>query len=155
MDIKEVEEGDGAKAILNVSEEREYVHPDYDLVLGEGQIGQTGLLAIATLKLKNPRTGSLPDFVLRWDDKDDRLDVDSLSKLEKEQRLFRRGTGGYCGHHSVRISTSPRAFEINLAWQGQGIYRGRLKFNLSIDLSARDKVVPKDTASTSLTRVPS
>ena len=117
MDIKEVKERDGAKAILNVSEEREYIHPDYDLVLGEGQIGPTGLLAIATLKLENPRTGLLPELVLRWDDKDDRLDVDSLSNLDEEQKLFRKGTGEYCGHHSVRISISSRVFKIDLMWR--------------------------------------
>ena len=155
MDIKKVEERDGARATLNVSEERKYIHPDYDLVLGEGEIGPTGLLAIATLKLKNSGTGVLPEFILRWDDKDDRLDVDSLSKLEKEQRLFRKGTGGYYGHHSVRISFSPRVFEIDLAWRGQLIYRGRLKFNLSIDVTARDEVALKDTASASLMRVTS
>ena len=138
MNIKEVVERDGAKAILNISEAREYVHPDYDLVLGERQIGPTGLLTIAKLKLKNPRTGSLPEFVFRWDDKDDHLDVDSLSALEKEQRLFKRETDGYYGHHSMIISISPRVFEINLMWCGQVIYQGRLKFNLSIDLSVRD-----------------
>lgn len=153
MDIKKVEERDGkARATLNVSEEHKYIHPDYDLVLGEGEISPTGLLAIATLKLKNPRTGVLPEFILRWDDKDDRLDVDSLSKLEKEQRLFRKGTGEYYGHHSVRISFSHRVFEINLAWRGQVIYHGKLKFNLSRDVEARDAVVLKATASASLTR---
>jgi hypothetical protein len=155
MDIEEVEERDGAKATLDVSGEHEYIHPDYDLVLGEGKIGPTGLLSIARLRLKNPRTGSLPEFVLRWDDKDDCLDVDSLSELEEEQRLFKKGTGEYYGHHSVRISISPRVFEISLMWRGQLIYRGRLKFNLSINLSATDKAVLGDTAATSPTRTTS
>jgi hypothetical protein len=153
MDTKKVEERDGkARATLNVSEEHKYIRPDYDLVLGKGEIGPTGLLAIATLKLKNSGAGVLPEFILRWDDKDDWLDVDSLSKLEKEQRLFRKGIGEYYGHHAVRISVSPRVFRINLVWQGQVIYRGKLKFNLSRDLEVRDTVRPKDTTSAKLTR---
>lgn len=147
MEINEVEKRDGAKAILNVIEEREYIHSDYDLVLSGGQITPTGLLTIAVLRVKKPKIGSLCEFIMRWDDKDDCLDIDSLSENQKEQRLFISGTEGYFGHHSAKISGSPRIFEVNLMWQKQLVYHGRFKFGLSVDLSCKDDTILGDNIS--------
>jgi hypothetical protein len=138
MDTNEVAKRDGkARRAFNVSEQHTFIHAEYDMVLDGAQIGPTGLLIIARLKPRNATIGTLPEFVLRWDEKDKHLDVDPVDVSEAEERQFRRGTRGYYGHHAHKLDSGPRVFEANIGWNGQAIYHGEIRFNLAREAEAR------------------
>jgi hypothetical protein len=153
MDIKKVEQRDGkARRTFNVSEEHTYIHPEYDIVMGSEEIGSTGLLAIVRLRPKNTKTGTSPEFVLRWDNKDNQLDVDAVNVSEKEQSAFRKPSTGYYGHHPARIGAGNRIFEVNVRWRGQQIYCGKVRFNLGREVESIATMGYKPSASTRSTR---
>ena len=137
MDTNKVARRDGkARRAFNVSERHTFIHAQYHMVPDGAQIGPTGLLIIARLKPKNTRTGTLPEFVLRWDEKDRRLDVDPVGVSETEERQFRRGTSGYYGHHAHKLDSATRVFEANIGWRGQSIYHGEIGFSLAREAEA-------------------
>jgi hypothetical protein len=135
MDRNEVAKRDGnARRAFNVSERHTFIHPKYDMVLDGAQIEPTGRLVIARLK---PKTSTLPEFVLRWHEKDKHLDVDPVHVSEAEERQFRRGTSDHCGHHTDKLDSGPRVFEANIRWRGQPIYHGKIGFSLAREAEIR------------------
>jgi len=150
MDIKKVEQRDGkARRVFNAVEEHTYISPEYDMVIGDEEIGATGLLTIARLKLKNASKGISPEFVFRWDDKDNRLDIDAVNASKKQQIAFRNGNTQYHGHHPIKISTGPRIFQVNIVWSGQKVYCGELGFSLARDVEVKVAIGLKASASIS------
>ena len=70
------DEGSGQEAskVFNIKVEFAYLNSDYDLVLLQGnEITGQGLLLCGKLKPKKPL---LPEFLIRWDEKGDHLNVD-------------------------------------------------------------------------------
>jgi hypothetical protein len=150
MDTNEVAKRDGkARRVFNVSERHTFIHAEYDIVPNGAQIGPTGPLIIARLKPRNATIGTLPEFVLRWDEKDKRLDVDPVHVSGAEERQFRRGTSGYYGHHADRLDSGPRVFEANIEWHGQPIYHGEIGFSLAREVEARVSLELSASASVS------
>jgi len=153
MDTNEVAKRDGkARRAFNVSERHTFIHTEYDMFLDGAQIGPTGLLVIARLKPRNAAIGTLPEFVLRWDEKDKHLDVDPVHVSEAEERQFRRGTSGYYGHHGDKLDSGPRVFEVNIGWHGQPIYHGEIGFSLGREVEARVALGLSASASMSFNR---
>jgi len=137
MDTNKVAKRDGkARSTFNVTEQHTYIHPEYDIVLDNGQIGATGLLVIARLKPRDGTAQTLPEFMLRWDEKDNRLDVDPVNVSEVEDSEFKKGTNDSYGHHPKKVSSSPRIFEVDVLWHGQQVYHGKIGFNLARKVSA-------------------
>jgi len=137
MDRNKVAKRDGkARSALNVSEQRTYMHTEYDIVLGNEQIEPTGRLVIARLKPRVATTGILPEFVLRWDEKANSLDVDLVNGSRAEAREFKRGTSNYYGHHPKKVGSGPRVFEVNVGWHGQQVYHGKISFGLAREVEA-------------------
>jgi len=131
MDRKKVAERDGKpRKAFNRIEDRIYLHTEYDIVFGTGKLLPTGPLVIAELRPKDARTGEWPAFVLRWDDKDGRVDVDPLNVSNDERQEFEKSTSGHYGHQSKRVGSNPRVFEINVGWHGQQVYQGKISFSL-------------------------
>lgn len=153
MNINKVAKRDGkARSAFNVSEERTYIHPQYEIVLYGGQIGPTGLLVIATLKPKNAMIGTLPEFILRWDEKDNHLDVDPVDVSRAQGSQFKKGTSSYYGHHADKLRSGPRVFEANIGWHGQLVYRGEIRFNLEREFEAKAAIGLSASASMSSTK---
>ena len=140
MDTNKVAERDGkARSAFSVSERHTFIHPEYDIVLDDGQIGPTGPLVIARLKPKNATIGTLPEFVLRWDEKDNRLDVDPVNGSSAEESQFKKGTSNYYGHHADKLRSGPRVFEINIRWD-QPVYRGEIRFSLAREVETKSAI---------------
>ena len=132
MDANKVTNRDGkARSAFNVNERHTFIHPEYDIVLDGQHIGPTGLLVIARLRPKNATIETLPESVLRWDEKDNHLDVDPVEVSEAEESKFRKGTSNYYGHHTDKLQSGPRVFEANIGWHGYRIYHGEIRFNLA------------------------
>lgn len=138
MDTSKVAGRNGkARRAFNVSEEHILKHPQYDIVLDGVQIGRTGLLVIARLRPKNVAKGTFPEFVLRWDEKANQLDVDPLDVSEAELAEFRRGTSDYYGHHTDKVGAGPKVFETSIGWRGHAIYHGQIRFSLAREVEIR------------------
>ena len=153
MDTNEVAKRDGkARRAFNVSERHTFIHAEYEIVLDGAQIGPTGPLIIARLKRKNATTGTLPEFVLRWDEKDNRLDVDPVGVSEAEERQFKKGPSGYYGHHADKLDSGPRVFEANIGWHGQPIYHGEIRFNLAREVETESALVTHPSVSETCSR---
>jgi len=144
-------DGKPRKAFNRIEQQRIYIYREYDLVLGTGEIEPTGRLVIAKLQPADATTGKWPVFVLRWDNKDDRVDVDPVNVSSVETREFEKGTSNYYGHHSERVGSNPRVFEVNLGWHGQQVYHGKISFSLGREAESKVKLVltPKASRSSS------
>ena len=138
VDRNKVAERDGkARRAFNVNEQHTHIHTGYDIVLGSGQIESTGRLVIARLKTKDAMARILPEFVLRWDEKANSLDVDPGNVLIVEAREFKKGTGDYYGHHPKKVGSNPRVFEVNIRWRGQQVYHGEIRFSLAREVEVK------------------
>ena len=153
MDTNKVAKRDGkARRAFNVSERHTFIHAEYDIVLDGAQIGPTGLLIIARLKRKNATIGKLPEFVLRWDEKDKHLDVDPVDVSKDVKKQFKKGTSRDYGHRPIKLRSDPRVFEANIGWHGQPIYHGEIKFNLAREAEARVALGLSTSASVSFSK---
>jgi hypothetical protein len=132
MDRNQVAKCDGkARSAPKISEQHTFIHADYEIVIEHALIRHTGPLIIARLKPKDTRIGTLPTFVFRWDERDNHLDVDPVNVSEAETSQFKDGTGGYCGHHTVKFSSNLRTFAADIGWRAERIYQGQITFNLA------------------------
>jgi len=138
LDPKEVIRDGRAFGVNKVEAEVDYKCEDYDLKCYSGrEITKTGLLKVAALK---PRRKSLPEFVFRWDEKTEILDVDILNAPKSAERKFKEEVGGYKGHHTRRIPDSKdrKLFEalIEIPLLGT-VFRGRIiaPLHRKLDLS--------------------
>ena len=137
MDRNEVAKRDGkARRAFNVSEQQTYIHTEYDMILYGEQIELTGRLIIARLRPRNARQGYFPEFVLRWDEKANSLDVDSVNTPEAETIAFKQGTDKYYGHHTKKAGSESRVFEVNTGWHGCQVYHGEIRFSLAREVES-------------------
>lgn len=127
MDPRKVIPDGRAFGVNEVKTDIDYKSKDYDLeCYSGGEITKTGRLDIAALK---PKRESLPEFVFRWDEKTESLDVDILNVSENAKRKFRQEVEGYRGHHTRRIPDCKdrRVYETLIEMPLFGtVFRGRI-----------------------------
>jgi len=136
MDKDKVAKRDGkARSAPKSSEQHTFIHADYEIVLKRRPIEGTGPLVIAELKPRDTKIGALPRFVFRWDEGANHLDVDPVKVSKAEKSQFQHGIGGYYGHRTVRLSSSPRVFAADIGWRAERIYQGQITFNLAREVA--------------------
>lgn len=139
MDKNKVAQRNGrARRVFNVSEIHSYIDEKYTIKLvSGGEITPTGYLVVGTLSPKHaPEYRELPSFGFRWDEKDNALDIDPVNVSEAEINEFRKGTGDCHGHHTKKISSSPRIYDVDIKWGGEHIYSGQIGFNLGREVES-------------------
>ncbi len=131
MKPNEVKKRKAARTVFNISETHTYMNKKYEMTLYSGnKIGSTGRLDVARLIPKGSKSGTLPAFIFRWDEKDDALDIDPENASEAVIKEFEKGTSNYYGHHTRKIGSDPRVYESDIGWRGQKVYHGQIGFNL-------------------------
>ena len=121
MDEKKVARNGRAFGVNRVEADTRYIDKNYRLrCYPENRITQTGLLEVAALK---PKRKGLPEFVFRWDENADTLDVDIMGVPDDVRRSFRRGIHGYAGHHTKRVSKD-KVFEVSIRTPEREIFCG-------------------------------
>src|ERR1700692_2783857 len=104
-------------AISNLQLEERYRHPDYAFTEGNGQLSETGRIVLFELKSRKPGD---PAFVARWDGGNRKflhkiqyaVDIDILGVSGADQKQFRKGVGGYSGHHANRLSDTENRYNV-------------------------------------------
>lgn len=95
---------------FNPKFEIEFLHEDYSINSGKRNMTETGYMVVFELDSRS----TSPRFIGRWDQNEELLDVDILGVDKKAVSDFRAGKNGYYGHHPLRISESPRLFQIEI-----------------------------------------
>lgn len=109
------------------------------------KITDTGRLIIGELK---PQDETLPGFLFRWDEKDDRFDVDITNVSKNKKRKFEHGEGGYRGHHRRRIHDEEnRTFEVDIKIPDFQVFKGKIGFGLHRELARTLNLKPSITGS--------
>lgn len=126
MDRKKVAKENGKVFSIGKIEcvETFYRDKNYALQLYcNNRIGETGFLDIG--KLSSDKQG-LPEFIFRWDEKKEALDVDICISGKRDNRLWK--LRGYEGHHSTRIYREEgRVFELKVNVPCRKIFHGRIR----------------------------
>jgi len=113
-----------------------YLNPKY--ILSEqtaNEISSTGQLNVFEIR----PSGDGPSFTGRWDGgsrdagKKERcdldIDIDRVSK--RQQRRFKKGKGGYSGHHTAKVaSDTGHTYQVSLCTPDERIFDGIVCFNL-------------------------
>jgi len=119
----------GADGAFNVSWQVCYRDKGYILErYKEPRTAPDGRLIIA--KLRNKK-GIPPSFLVRWDEKDDHLNVDIKGVMDTEVESFEKGNGGYSGHCFKRIKADGSTFEVDIRIPDKQIFHGCVKFNIN------------------------
>jgi hypothetical protein len=121
-------------AIHNIKLEERYRHPDYDYTLGDGALSETGRIDLFELKSKKPND---PSFIARWDGGNRvfphkiqyAVDIDIQGVSKAEQRRFRKGKGGYSGHHTTRASPDENRYEVLITTPSGVVFDATVSFN--------------------------
>jgi hypothetical protein len=136
---------------MNITESHEYIDGRYVIAMFSGiEIGPTGLLVISRLTLNKTEEVGLPEFLFRWDEKSNELDIEPEDTSRSKANLFKRGTARYHGHHTTKIGSGPRVFEADIWWEGKQIYKGQIGFSLARDVAAFVSVGVKAEATVSV-----
>jgi hypothetical protein len=103
----------------------EYLAAGYSLrVLSENAITATGHTLVGEIVPDEPH---LPTFQLRWDEKENCCNVDMLGSDGKAIRQFRKGTGGYRGHHAQIVDRDGEHVVVfDIAIHDRAIFRGEI-----------------------------
>ena len=124
---------------FNLAERQKYlIHPSYELECMENaRLTSTGHLVIAALRLTGRSAGRLPDFEFRWDETLGELDVDPIRVSKSRHSDFRKSKNKCRGHHTVKIDSNPRVFRVDIAWYGQDIYCGEVRFSVAREVETK------------------
>ncbi len=126
-----------ASGVFNIKHESVYLNPDYDLeILQNNKITQQGLLLCGTLK---PKHASLPEFWIRWDEKEEELDVD-MHGDSKHREDWINSRSGYTGHHAMRMKKEGRHFKVSIETPTMKVFDGVISFNLARDITAETTI---------------
>jgi hypothetical protein len=106
-----------------------YIHPDYVFHFEEGGLTDTGLLNV--FKIDSLTSPSCPQFVGRWDQSVETLDVDVFNVSTTSGVKFRAGKDGFTGHHPQRLSDSNRSYNITVRLPTGMIFDGSVSFNVN------------------------
>lgn len=117
--------------IFNAKINTQELNENYELSVPEiNELSETGLLTIFKI---HPRSNKeMPSFSGRWDEKQNMLDMDILNVTDKISTLFKAGKDGYFGHHPIRISESPRLFQVIIKIPEHDIFNGEVTFNINM-----------------------
>jgi hypothetical protein len=87
----------------------------------------TGLVELFRIE---PRISDLPTFSIRWDHRDEFIDVDLLADGEGPKR-FKKGDPGYRGHHTRKRGNGPRTYEIDIETPLTGpVFKGLITLSI-------------------------
>ena len=97
---------------------------DYELeCYVDNRIGDTGRLDIGKIASNKKE---LPEFIFRWDENKEALDVDLCVNDKIDNSLWKQP--GCSGHHSKRIiSEEGRVFELDIIINNRNIFQGRIR----------------------------
>jgi hypothetical protein len=115
-----------ANQVMHPKIELKYIHPSYQLEeFDENTITEQGLLLVGKII---PKQSGLPEFLVRWDEKDSHLNID----MKPEAKHWRRETHGYRGHTPSKVNdSSGRVFLLVIAVPEVGeIVNGTISFGL-------------------------
>lgn len=127
----------GINRAFNTIVDVEHLDEDYTIhVLKESKTTEQGLLVVGRLE---PKTGSLPRFLFRWDEKDKHVNVDIDGVINTERKWFKEGKNGYSGHVAQSSEQGGRLFDIDILIPSKHVFKGRVNFNLAFaeELTAR------------------
>jgi hypothetical protein len=112
--------------ISNLEVNPTVIHPDYKSEPCDGILSETGKLEI--LKLV-PKSGDGPNFVARWDQGPQQLDIDMHGASPSAVKKFKNDRGGYKGHHTSRTADpNKRVFDIQIQMPTGMIFDGTVSF---------------------------
>ncbi len=112
----------------------EYLSPEYETeILSKNTTTSTGLLEIIRL---NPLKPDLPQFIFRWDENKDALDIDIYKDRKRCNDLW--GKNKYKGHHTRKISKESKIFEADINGPNGIIFKGIINVDLFIQLALKD-----------------
>ena len=124
---------------------RSYMSKDYELLCyPHNKIEGTGRLEVGALK---PQKKGLPGFVMRWDEKEEAVDIEISGVSDNARRNFRREENGYKGHHTKRVSGDSRIFEVDVATPKEVVFQGRIVVLLVRKKALRDSLSLTDSLS--------
>lgn len=114
-------------SVQNLSIDPAFIHPDFQIMPGEGVLSETGRLEILKIVSK---IGDGICFTARWDHKPEHLDIDMHGTSSSAISKFKNSRDGYLGHHTSR-STDPdkRIFEIKIQTPQGLIFEGSVSFS--------------------------
>ncbi len=116
-----------AESAFNIVPQNVYLDPEYALeTLPISAATPTGLLAVLRLV---PTVPGLPAFLVRWDDKQNTIDVDPKGD-GFDRDAFNAERKGYRGHHPTTVSVDPRVFKIDIRLPQRKVYEGLLTCNI-------------------------
>jgi hypothetical protein len=120
----------------------EYLNPEYEIeVLPPNNLtSPTGLLEVARL---NPKKPNLLQFVFRWDENEDTLDVDIYKDGKNCKNLWKKN--GYKGHHTQKVDRESKIFKANISIPSQPIFKGKINVDLFIQLTIKDSAKSTDS----------
>ena len=104
-----------------------YCDREYKLKLYKtAKIKPNNLLIVGEMK---PQKRSLPGFWFRWDERANALDVDILGVPDSIKDLFKKGEGGYGGHHTNKVISDKRIYEADIRIPQTHVFHGFLGFH--------------------------
>jgi len=108
----------------------EKINPVYELrSRRDSEATDTAHLELFRLE---PLDSSRPGFSARWDWKENTVDIDLLGDQESRKK-FKADSDGYKGHHTVTLSQSPLAYQVDVRMPSEAIFKGTI--TLSVDLA--------------------
>jgi hypothetical protein len=126
---------------FNTDVEIEHLDEDYTIqVPKESKTTDQGWLVVGKLQ---PKIALLPQFLFRWDEKDQRLDVDIEEVSDTTEKSFKQGKNGYSGHHARKSEKDGRFFDIDIWIPGKHVFKGCISFNLAITAEATARARPR------------
>ena len=107
----------------------------------EKEASDTGLVKFCEL---TPRYLHLPMFIIRWDEREEALDVDIYIDGKLDNKLW--DESGYNGHHSQKIENKGynRGYKIDIKIPGRQIFSGIIDIGLSFELKMQDSIFLSD-----------
>jgi hypothetical protein len=102
------------------------IHSNYKLELSQGIITETGELRLFKI---SPISGTGPSFVGRWDQKDEKVDVDIHGVTNDVATKFNDQKDGYAGHRSEKyFEGDKRLFGVKITIPNELIFDGWFSF---------------------------
>ena len=119
-----------------------YCDINYEIEIGENyEVTDQGLLLIGKLK---PKNNTLPEFWLRWDAKDQTLDIDIYNSNEIQN--WNNEINGYKGHHTEKNPDGK--YKVTITIPKYKIFEGAISFNRVIDIEVVDCTKSVDDTNT-------
>jgi hypothetical protein len=107
----------------------------------EVRTSETGHLQLLRIE---PNRADLPSFSVRWDHKDNSVDIDLISINEEEVACFKAEKLGYRGHHTDKLDLPSRKYLINIETPATGpVFRGTLTLNIDLAILVTSRVVAR------------